>query len=83
MIHRAYVDNSEVFSDRPLHLQTLKHGLNKGIVLRNGQPWKAMRKFMSKTLQQLGVSRNSFQECIQVGVAVLASTSEFHQKLFI
>ena len=49
LIREAYVNNSDVFSNRPALINPMQER-EKGLIMRNGRDWKMIRRFTLKTL---------------------------------
>ena len=41
---------------------------DKGLFLRNGEEWKRVKRFMMRTMKDLGLSKPSLQLTIQVNI---------------
>ncbi|KAM4771242.1 cytochrome P450 2K1-like [Rhinophrynus dorsalis] len=61
----ALVNHAEEFSDRPITpiFNTISKG--HGIILANGENWKAMRKFTLSTLRDFGMGKKSLENKIK------------------
>ena len=65
LIREAYVNNSDVFSNRPALINPMQER-EKGLIMRNGRDWKMIRRFTLKTLKDFGVGKPFLEKAIQV-----------------
>ena len=76
VIHEALVKKADVFSYRPDFLYILQQismegNEIRGVVMRNGETWKNMRRFSLTSMRDLGVGKRTVEEAIRQEAGIL------------
>jgi len=65
-LRKAFVEQSEVFSGRPVHgLSKTNPNDEKMLIMRDGPFWKDHRRFALTTLKDFGVGKSSIEPKLQ------------------
>ncbi|XP_072009345.1 cytochrome P450 2C20-like [Engystomops pustulosus] len=65
VVREAFLEKSEVFSDRPSLAIPKMVFSGYGMIFTNGERWKQMRRFTLSTLRNFGMGKRSLEERVQ------------------
>ncbi|CAJ0934119.1 unnamed protein product [Ranitomeya imitator] len=65
VVREAFLDNAEVFSDRPRLAIPEMVFKGHGLIFTNGERWRQMRRFTLSTLRNFGMGKRSLEARVQ------------------